>query len=111
MLTWQNVKVNWKDIKGMVLGFCDDLSMTFDFLFQDWIKPKTGTSNSVYLDHEKFNVEKLWDNKLGRTKEEFDNGTCFHSKEYTYNHKLELDLAGEYDITAISILNRSDFRR
>ena len=97
-------------VGGIVLVFSDDPSLTFDILFQDWIKPEDGRSSSLYLKSEKFSVAKLWDNKLGRTWVEFENESCFHS-EVTYDHRVELDLAGEYDITAISILNRVDFGR
>ena len=64
----------------------------------------------MYSDSETYGVDKLWDNKLGRTPEEVANGTCFHSNGAN-DHRVELDLDGEYDVSAISILNRADFNR
>ena len=81
------------------------------FEFIDWTKPIAGYSSSVYQNKTKhYGPENLWDNKLGRTFDEFDGGgDCLHSSEFGLD-TVDLDLGSEFNVTAISILNRRDFR-
>ena len=87
-----------------------DQRPNFKISFQDWVQPIRGTRNSVFNnEEEQFGVENLWDNKLGRTHEEFRSGQCFQSGT-THNHEIEMELDREYSVSAISILNRGDYR-
>ena len=80
-------------------------------VFLDWTIPVSGYSSSVYSnDHELYGPTNLWDNKLGRTKQDFNQGGCFHSTT-PGPHSINFDLGSEFNVTAITMLNRRDYRR
>ena len=56
-------------------------------------------------DVSRYGLNRLWDGKLGR-ESDFDDFSCFHSALNTGIHNVFLDLGTEFQISAVSILNR-----